>query len=69
MVLGALLGSLLGVFSGLVFGLLIAWITTYISHSTGRVNDAPPFAAITFLGMGAGTIIGAIFGAIYSNRK
>lgn len=66
MVLGAILGSLLGIFSGLVLGLLIGFLSMFVNYaSDGNVKDGPPFQMIAFLGMGAGAVIGAIFGAIH----
>lgn len=55
---GCLAGAFAGLLSGLVFGLLIWGITLLISSS----GELPPVEVATFLGMGLGTLVGALFG-------
>lgn len=72
MVLGALGGALLGIFSGLLLGLLIAWLAQAVGPTVmmdGETINGGIYAPAKFLGMGAGAIVGAILGAIYSNKK
>lgn len=72
MFLGALLGIILGIIFGLAFGTLIVWITHFMGMTIGgepaEFNQVP-YALGSFLGMGAGAMIGAILGAVYSNKR
>lgn len=65
MLLGAVAGVLLGIGFGLIFGLLISWI----AFNIGPKADVGIYTGGSFLGMGAGAIIGSILGAVYANRK
>lgn len=57
----SLTGALAGLFSGLVFGLLIWTLTSLLSD--GSMAE-PPIQLAAFLGMGAGTAIGAVLGGV-----
>lgn len=72
MFLGALLGVILGIIFGLAFGVLIVWITHVTGMTIGGKPaefDQVPYALGSFLGMGAGAMIGAILGGVYSSKK
>ena len=63
----ALLTALVGLASGLVFGLLI-WTILYFISGTGS-TEMPPLEIAAFLGMGVGTVLGAIFGGLIALKK
>lgn len=70
MLLGALLGIVLGIIFGLLFGLVIAWASGSLFPKTMGYGPGPmPYEMASFLGMGAGAIIGSILGGIYGNKK
>jgi ABC-type lipoprotein release transport system permease subunit len=69
MFLGALLGVILGIIFGLAFGVLIVWITHFAGMTMANPSDQIPYALGSFLGMGAGAMIGSILGAVYSNKR
>ena len=70
MLLGALLGTVLGIIFGLLFGLIIAWATSNLfPKHMGYDPGSMPYEMASFLGMGAGAIIGSILGGIYGNKK
>ena len=61
----ALIGAFAGLISGLAFGLLI-WLITFLVSSS---LDMPPRALAAFLGMGFGTLAGAIFGGMVGLKE
>jgi hypothetical protein len=61
----ALIGACAGLISGLAFGLLIWFITLFVSASI----EIPPRALAAFLGMGFGTLSGAIFGGMVGLKE
>lgn len=68
LILGAVLGIISGIALGLVFSLIIASISNLFAN--GNSEAIPPYSLATFLGMGAGAIIGGISGAItYTKSK
>ena len=62
----ALAGALAGLISGLIFGLLIWAITLVVSNT---LDDMPPRALAAFLGMGFGTLAGAVFGGLVGLKE
>ena len=58
----SLISALVGLASGLGLGLIIWGITSALSSSPDF--GLPPIEMAAFLGMGAGTVIGAILGGI-----
>ncbi len=66
MIVGTLTGAVLGLASGLLFALAIHYIV--IQFGGEEFNPATDAAFTAFLGMGFGTIIGSILGAVYSNK-
>lgn len=67
---GAMLGIALGVAGGLVFSIVIATISGFFaSGMNGNGSAGIPLEVATFLGMGAGAIIGAILGGVHYSRK
>lgn len=73
MLIGALLGVVLGILFGLLFGLLIAWISMCFSafNTAGFMppNSPENYQMASFLGMGAGAIVGAILGGVAFMHK
>lgn len=63
----ALAGALLGLVTGLVFGLLIQLITSFLP-SFNEMGDGPHQIA-AFLGMGFGTLVGALLGGVVGLKK
>ena len=61
----SLVGAFAGLITGLAFGLLIWFITFLVSSSL----EIPPRALAAFLGMGFGTLAGAIFGGIVGLKE
>ena len=55
-----LIGAFSGLLVGLTFGLLI-WLITLL---VGSSLDMPPREVAAFLGMGFGTVVGAVFGGL-----
>ncbi|MEK9132568.1 MAG: hypothetical protein AAB606_02575 [Patescibacteria group bacterium] len=73
MLLGALIGVVLGIVFGLLFGLLIAFVSMCFGSSSA-IGALPPrpmdfYQMASFMGMGAGAIVGAILGGIAANHK
>jgi fructose-specific phosphotransferase system IIC component len=62
----ALLGALLGLIAGLVFGVIIQYINTYVTLAPD--SDGPHVIA-PFLGMGFGTLVGAILGGLVGLKQ
>jgi hypothetical protein len=62
----ALISALVGLFSGLFLGLVIWAITLLVSSSDFQM---PPREVAAFLGMGFGTVLGAIFGGIVGLKE
>ncbi|MEK7171348.1 MAG: hypothetical protein AAB739_00415 [Patescibacteria group bacterium] len=73
MVLGALSGAAIGLMSGLLFGYIIGVIYLKLIITTPSPDmgmmEMFPYGQSVFLGMSLGTIIGAILGGIYANKK
>lgn len=73
MLIGALIGIVLGILFGLLFGLLIAWVSmSFETLSTAKAASLKAqnfYQMASFLGMGAGAIVGAILGGIAANHK
>lgn len=61
----ALIGAFAGLVSGLAFGLLIWFVTLLLSSSL----EMPPRQLAAFLGMGFGTLAGAIFGGMVGLKE
>lgn len=61
-----LIGTIVGIAAGLVFGLIIWGAVSLIEQTivSTSYQSTPPVTFIAFLGMGAGAVIGSIFGAI-----
>lgn len=61
-----LIGTVVGIAAGLVFGLIIWGVVSLIDQTivSESYQSTPPATFIAFLGMGAGAVIGSIFGAI-----
>lgn len=66
MVFYALLGALIGLVTGFIFGLIIYGIATFL-YEKDILQGMYPVA--TFLGMGCGTVLGAILGGFVGIRK
>lgn len=66
-----LLGSIVGIAAGLVLGMVIWGIISLIDQTTvsNAYQSAPPATFVSFLGMGAGAVIGSIFGAITALKE
>ena len=62
----ALISALIGLFAGLALGLVIWALTLFVSSSD---FEMPPREMAAFLGMGVGTVIGAIFGGIVGLKQ
>lgn len=60
-----LLGALVGVLAGLVFGLFIGFVTETVAAD----NSEEFMSVASFLGMGIGTLLGAIFGGRVGYNK
>ncbi len=67
MITTSLLGALTGLFAGLMLGLLIQGITLVLPGSS-MMEDGPQLIA-PFLGMGFGTLVGAILGGMLALKK
>ena len=62
----ALFSALIGLFAGLALGLIIWGVTKLIQ--TDPHFDMPREAA-AFLGMGFGTVVGAVFGGVLGMKE
>lgn len=70
MMVGAVLGAAAGIIFGLIFSLAIAWLANQISTGPRIGTPNGDYGFSSFLGMGAGAIVGSIFGAgTYLNKK
>lgn len=72
MVLGALLGITLGIIFGFFFGVIIAFLARAAGNLGGPGmggDDFIPYEVASFLGMGIGSIIGAVMGSTSANKK
>ena len=67
MVANALLGASLGLIAGLVFGFIIFFIGDVLPPFGGG-GDGPQQIA-PFLGMGCGTLVGALLGGLVGLKK
>lgn len=72
--------SLMGAVSGMVFGFLFAMLIAFIANKVGvytapavptypTSTDVMPYNFAAFLGMGFGTLVGAIMGGVSANKK
>lgn len=61
----ALFASIVGLFVGLALGMVI-WS---IVHLLATKPDGPPRELAAFLGMGFGTVLGAVFGGIIGMKE
>ncbi len=68
MLIGSIGGALLGIAFGLILSLLIAWISIRFSAPDFQ-GPGSEYSLTVFLGMGAGTIVGAILGGIAVLKK
>lgn len=66
MITDALGGAVAGLIAGLFFGLVIKYLTLLVSPALSV--DGPGIVA-PFLGMGLGTLTGAVFGALVGLKK
>jgi len=66
MAVHAILGALLGLLAGLVVGLFIRFVGSMIPPFVGEQG---PQDMAPFLGMGFGTLVGAIFGGVVGLKK
>lgn len=62
----SLLAATVGLAAGLVLGLVIWFVTSLFA---GNQTDLPPIQLATFLGMGMGTVLGAILGGIAALKE
>ncbi len=63
----ATLGSLFGLVLGFVLGVVIVEVSSLVA-TPGPYSEGVPMEMGTFLGMGFGTIIGAIFGGSVGHK-
>lgn len=63
-------GGAVGLVGGLVLSIVIYGILIVTSIVSGAsVNEMPPAQFVLFLGMGCGSLVGAIFGAASGMKK
>ena len=62
----ALISAIAGLFAGLFLGLVIWSLTLFVSSSD---FEMPPREIAAFLGMGVGTVVGAIFRGIVGLKQ
>lgn len=68
MVVQSLFGALLGLVAGFVFGWIMYGVGSLFYYTDEQFRMGVYYTA-PFLGMGAGTLVGAIMGAMISIRK
>jgi len=61
-----LITAIIGLFTGFALGLVIWSLTLLVSSSNFEI---PPREIVVFLGMGVGTVLGAIFGGIVGLKQ
>jgi uncharacterized membrane protein len=64
----ALAGAALGLVAGLIFGLIIQYISVQFIPSELATDDGP-WAVASFLGMGFGTLVGALMGGFSGLKR
>lgn len=67
MAMHAFAGALLGLVAGLVLGLVIQWISFFVL--SGELAGDGPWQVAPFLGMGFGSVIGALLGGFVGIKK
>lgn len=68
-ILHAFLGIASGIVFGLFFSVIIAWISGQLNSVPNADGPVGNYGFSSFLGMGFGSIIGAIVGAVHGSKK
>ena len=66
MLIFAVIGVICGVVIGFLVGLLIGWLSSLVATNS---YDVVPYELSSFLGMGFGAVIGAIFGGFFVYKE
>lgn len=62
----AVIGIVCGVIIGFLVGLLIGWLSSLVATNS---YDIVPYEFSSFLGMGFGALVGAVFGGFFGYKE